>query len=100
MEKWEIELREKLEKELPDGYYECGTSPWIFGTGKGGKINFEVNLRKEHKRWTYTKIDDIEQSRGIQSQIEQSSNTKLYNELTEEDIRRFLTDLQFNSYGY
>ena len=46
MEQWEKELREKLQKELPDGGYEIGAPPMIAWTGKGGKINFEVALHK------------------------------------------------------
>jgi len=46
MEQWEKELREKLQKELPEGAYEIGVLPMIAWTGKGGKINFEVALHK------------------------------------------------------
>ena len=46
MEDWEKELREKLDKEIPDGLYEIGEpgDRFFMITGKGGKINFEVDL--------------------------------------------------------
>lgn len=46
MEQWEKELREKLEKELPEGMYEIGGPGLVAWTGKGGKIDFEVLLQK------------------------------------------------------
>ena len=46
MEDWEKELKDKLEKELPDGLYQIGASPYLITTGKSGHINFEIALRK------------------------------------------------------
>jgi hypothetical protein len=47
MEDWEIKLREKLELELEDKSYRIGTDR-IYGlTGKSGKIDYEIALRKE-----------------------------------------------------
>lgn len=53
MEQWEVDLRARLEKELPDGYYELsgGEGGFCAGTGKGGKIEFEVALVKAAKNW-------------------------------------------------
>lgn len=47
MEQWEIDLRTKLEKELPDGQYQIGGGAYIMWTGKQGKIESEVALHKE-----------------------------------------------------
>jgi hypothetical protein len=46
MEKWEIELRAKLEEELEEGTYEIGGPHAMALTGKKGKIEFEVALQK------------------------------------------------------
>lgn len=40
MEQWEKDLREKLDKEIPHGFYELGGGI----TGKGGYIEFQVEL--------------------------------------------------------
>lgn len=47
MEQWEIDLRKKLEEELPNGIYNIGTKDFVCHTGKQGKINFEVLLHKK-----------------------------------------------------
>jgi hypothetical protein len=47
MEEWEKELREKLQKELPEGPYQIGVPPMMAYTGKGGRIEFEVALHKQ-----------------------------------------------------
>lgn len=52
MESWERELRDKLEKELPEGSYQIGSGKMIAWTGKGGKINFEVALHRHAKSLT------------------------------------------------
>jgi hypothetical protein len=46
MPKWEIDLRAKLEKELPDGHYQMGVGKFQFEIGKGVKIEFEVAMQK------------------------------------------------------
>lgn len=52
-ENHEKHFRIALEKILPDGYYTIGDDTpdengrvFILGTGKGGKIDFEVSRRK------------------------------------------------------
>jgi len=47
---WEKKLREKLERELPDGAYRLLTDNGIIMTGKGGKINFEIEFEREIRR--------------------------------------------------
>jgi hypothetical protein len=47
MEQWEKELREKLEKELPEGMYNLSAGNMVCFGGKGAQINFEVALKKE-----------------------------------------------------
>jgi len=47
---WEVVLRTKLDKELPDGSYQIGdNNKTILYTGKRGKIDFEVALAKEFR---------------------------------------------------
>ncbi len=47
MEQWEIELRERLQKELPEGAYELGDGVgFIALTGKQGKIESEVIFQR------------------------------------------------------
>lgn len=47
MEKWEIDLRKKLNELLSDGLYDIGFENMVCHTGKQGKIDFEIILRKE-----------------------------------------------------
>ena len=47
---WEKELREKLNKELPDGVYDIGHGNFVCYTGKQGKIELEVEVMKELKK--------------------------------------------------
>lgn len=49
MEQWEIDLRIKLEKELPEGAYEVSGANLVLWTGKQGKINDEVAFYKAYK---------------------------------------------------
>ena len=44
---WERELRQKLQETLPEGNYDLSTENMTLITGKRGKIDFEVALRKE-----------------------------------------------------
>lgn len=46
MEEWEIELRQELNAELPEGYYQIGYPGFIAGTGKQGYINYKVAIAK------------------------------------------------------
>lgn len=52
LEQWEVDLRTKLEAELEDGCYAIGGPGFWAYTGKGGKIDFEVELRRELRKWT------------------------------------------------
>lgn len=48
MEDWEIELRRKLESELPDGFYNVlGKNDLIIGTSKQGYINCMVAIEQK-----------------------------------------------------
>lgn len=49
MEQWEIDLRARLDKEVPDGAYQIGSGKWIVWTGKLGYINYLVELRRHVK---------------------------------------------------
>ena len=51
MEQWEIDLRAKLENELPNGCYVIEGGDMVFATGKCGKIEFEVALRKAASKY-------------------------------------------------
>jgi hypothetical protein len=50
MEQWEIDLRKKLEDELPHGSYHIPGPPDVF-TGKGGYIEFLVEFEREARKW-------------------------------------------------
>lgn len=58
MEKWEIELRAKLNEELADGLYEFSNDRFSGYTGKQGKINMEVAWQKEIRKYTHPAIFD------------------------------------------
>lgn len=47
MEEWEKKLRDKLELELDNQFYEIGYTPYLALTGKSGKINYEVELQRK-----------------------------------------------------
>ena len=48
MEQWEIGLRQKLEFEIPEGFYNISTdTSFIMGTNKQGYINYKVALQRE-----------------------------------------------------
>jgi hypothetical protein len=49
-EQWEIDLRSKLNAELPDGSYNIGNSSFPCYTGKQGFIEFEVAIQKEVRK--------------------------------------------------
>lgn len=56
MEQWEIDLREKLMRELPNGFYQFPTTKnnvLTGGTGKLGWIEFEVAMQK------YVRADNV-----------------------------------------
>lgn len=55
---YEEQYREKMIKEVPDGYYQIGNTPWICGTGKLGMIEFDIALIK--KAAEYCKEDPEE----------------------------------------
>jgi len=46
MEQWEKDLRERLNKEIPDGNYEIKEGKVYAITGKNGYIEFQVELYK------------------------------------------------------
>lgn len=79
---WEIDLRAKLEKELPDGHYQIGSGKLQAWTGKSGKIEFEVALQRIiHERKTGFVTDAI-------------YDTQIYpkTSMTEDDIIAFLKE--------
>ncbi len=48
---WEVQLRERLNKELPEGTYPVGTRYGLpIYAGKEGRINLEVEMEKEVRR--------------------------------------------------
>ena len=49
MEQWEIDLRERLDKELEDKMYQIGEGEFVVFTGKQGKIEFEVSLERSFR---------------------------------------------------
>jgi hypothetical protein len=87
MEQWEIDLRSKLDKELPDGCYMISEGNFVVATGKGGKIEYEVALVKAANNY-------IETGEGIQREIEKSTFKRTYSDLTEQDIIDFMNDLE------
>jgi len=46
MEQWEKDIRERLERELPDGPYNISSGDFRVFTGKVGKIEYEVALER------------------------------------------------------
>lgn len=55
MEQWEIDLREKLQRELPDGCYDHSVPSKegrsiVCYSGKGGEIEVRVAIAKEIRK--------------------------------------------------
>lgn len=86
MEQWEIDLRAKLEKELPEGIYELSNDAgFVALTGKQGKINYEVEFMREVRKY-----------RGYESEIQEASKDAkvTYKGLTVDDFMQFMKDLE------
>ena len=45
--KWEEEFRKKLNEELSEGIYDISAGNLVCFTGKQGKIDLEVELKKK-----------------------------------------------------
>lgn len=99
-EKHEKYFRSALEKLLPDGLYTIGDDTpdengriLIFGTGKGGKINWEVDRRKLFgSLWSFHtgyKGPGII-SKGRINKI----NNKKFDEITVDDLYDILQELR------
>lgn len=62
MEDWEVKLRDRLERELPEGHYDASfrTEGRKFDllTGKGGQIELEVAMVKALKEWNQDLVRD------------------------------------------
>ena len=87
-EQEEKDLREKLEKELPNGWYDIGTGDFHCYTGKGGKIDFEVALRKDIQEKYKVDFNVIPQT-AIAPSTE-------YSTLTKEKLEQVIKDITFN----
>ena len=73
---WEIDLRNKLRKELPDGAYDISSPGLKILTGKGGKIEYEVS-----------------KERMIRKFINDENNKLSYIPLTKETLYEFILNL-------
>ena len=51
MEDWEKDLRERLDKEVSEDIYKIGSPPMIALTGKGGYINYLVEVERGLREW-------------------------------------------------
>ena len=76
----ELDLRKKLDKEISEGFYSIEGGGMVVTTGKQGKINYEVEIRKGLE------------NPGIRKQMKQA-DTKYYNTLTVEKLETILLDL-------
>ena len=93
MEKWEKDLRAKLELEFDDGMYRIGVPPMVALTGKQGKIDFEVMLEKMSNE---IKAESIKKwGPGIQNQIDNPQKTN-GTELTDQTIIDFMNEIRNN----
>lgn len=88
MEQWEIELREKLQRELPDGAYQIGGPGMIAHTGKGGAIDFRVALVKSCMK---AEVDP----ESFSSLPVAEPTTYPYKELTYDELKRTLEELLY-----
>jgi len=50
MEKWEKELREKLQAEMPERLYTIGSGKLTAVTGKAGYIDYRVAMQQELRK--------------------------------------------------
>lgn len=92
MEDWEKELRERLEKELPEGVYRIGSpgDELILHTGKDGKIDFEVALIRYIR--TPNQLGLLLKA----MEADPESYKEYRGELTQEKLENFLRELYTN----
>ena len=65
MEQWEVDLRARLEKEIPEGSYQLGCDKdcpldhkhWFILSGKGGYIENEVAFHKAVRSYKYEEVE-------------------------------------------
>lgn len=91
MKRWEKDLRDQLDKDLTDGYYQISNCKLVLGTGKGGAINYYVAFEKERR-----KLMGLEPLLQDMEKYPEDYNTiskKEYTSLTEQDIRDFMNSL-------
>lgn len=67
MEQWEIELRERLNRELPNGAYAVGDNCF---TGKAGYIEFDIAMRKKAKEMFGCEIDELKSQAIVNKKID------------------------------
>lgn len=85
MEQWEIDLRAKLEAELPEGAYEISGNKDIMLTGKQGRIEYEVALHKAAMQF-----------KGVEDMIDKPSfgEYAINTEPTIEDFKNMVNELK------
>ena len=81
MEQWEIDMRAKLEEEIPHGAHNIGFGDWVVITGKGGKINSIIEIERQ-----------LRGHKGISEQVKQ--NYFPTNEVTIKDLKEMMKFLE------
>ncbi len=90
MEQWEIDLRRKLEEELPEGMYNIGAGSFVAYTGKGGKINAEVEFHRLVRSGKYEV--------GLTNKIAREQTKDVYGtSFTLKDLREAMKNFYNNS---
>jgi hypothetical protein len=86
MEQWEKDLRKKLELEVPQGCYKIGADNFICHTGKGGYIEYLVEIQRHIRKWNV--------GQGLMEQIKEDPNrVQNYQQLTEEIIDKYIEEI-------
>lgn len=67
IEQWEIDLRERLNRTIPEGCYKITDNTF---TGKGGYIEFEVAMRKQLEKTFDNLLEELESQAIVNKKID------------------------------
>lgn len=85
IEQWEIDLRARLDEELSDGAYDISSPGLSLSTGKGGYIEYQVQLEKMYRKYSST---------GIKNQLTKVEEHSLPSDpLTAKKLEEYITEI-------
>ena len=86
MEQWEIDLRARLDKEVPHGAYQIGTGSFVVWTGKLGYINYLVEPQRTIKH-NQSLMEELEKGDFDYHVLDGSKLKEIFKDLFKDDER-------------